>query len=104
MFEILLTYITTNSQASAQRLILDLLERRLIGCATTFASNSFYWWQQSVQQEPEYLIIAKTLPEKSAELKKTIEELHTYDVPCILMFNAKTNESYFQWLSKEIKA
>lgn len=103
MFEILITYITVNSGQAAQQLIMQLLEKRLIACATTFASTSFYWWKESLQQEPEYLIIAKTLPEKSDQLKQMIEQLHTYEVPCVLMFNAKANESYYQWLSKEVR-
>jgi len=46
----------------------------------------------------------KTLDEKYDQVKKEVEKIHPYSVPCIMSIKVKDiNEKYLNWLKGEIK-
>lgn len=95
-------YITVPSQEKAQEIVTTLLESNLIACATFFPCNSTYWWQGAIENDAEYVIIAKTVRTNYEQLLAKITAIHPYKVPCILKFDVEANQAYAQWVFDEI--
>ena len=102
MKKFVLIYITNPDKKTARKIALILLKKRLIACANIFPIESSYWWKSKIAREKEFIIIAKTLEKSFAEIKKEIERVHPYSIPCIIKIPANANEKYFGWLKKEI--
>ena len=62
-----------------------------------------YWWEGKIQNEEEVVVIAKTEEAKWEELKKTVSESHSYDVPCIVKLNSEANDPYSKWVEKAVQ-
>ncbi len=62
-----------------------------------------YWWNGKIQDNKEFVIIAKTKEKNYEKIKEEVKKLHSYDVPCILKLNAEANESYDKWIDEEVK-
>ena len=96
-----LIYITCKDEKEAVKLSKYLLEKRLIACSNLFPIRSMYWWKGKIQDENEYVILAKTLGKNYNKIKEEVSKIHSYDIPCILKIDAEANESYGRWVKKE---
>ncbi len=56
----ILTYITCKEKSEARKISEHLLKKRLIACAK-FQIESMYWWKDKINEEKEFVVIAKTL-------------------------------------------
>lgn len=74
---------TVGKLAEAQSMARALVERRLAACAQIDAIESCYWWQGAVQNEKEYRLLLKTVPELYPAVEAAIRELHSYELPAI---------------------
>jgi len=83
-----------------------LVEQKTAACANIFPIKSVYWWNQNIHSENEWVSIVKTIPENWNWLKKEVEKVHPYEVPCIMKFDVEANEAYENWIreSVELKA
>jgi periplasmic divalent cation tolerance protein len=93
------------SEADPQRaeaLALALLERRLVGCVTLQPCNSQYHWQGRIERATEVLLLLKTRPERLEELRRTLEQLHSYETPMWLHWRAGSSHGYGGWLAAEL--
>lgn len=88
-------------KGKAQEIARQLLNKRLIACANIIPSRSLYWWKRKIADEEEEIILAKTTKEKSTLVRKEVEKIHPYTVPCILELNGKINKKYHQWVKDE---
>jgi uncharacterized protein involved in tolerance to divalent cations len=43
----------------------------------------------------------KTKKENWQKVKKEVEKIHPYDVPCIMKIEVEANNEYFDWIKKE---
>ncbi len=96
-------YITNPSQEKATEIAKHLLEKRLIACANIFPISSLYWWEDKIADESEFVLIAKTTDENFEKVKREVEKIHPYSIPCIVKIPVSSNEKYFEWLKGEIK-
>ena len=80
-----------------------LLKKRLIACANIFEIESFYWWQKKIERAKEFVLIGKTIEKNYKKIKKEVEKIHPYEIPCVLKIKAEANEKYLNWLEGEIK-
>ncbi|WP_027002648.1 divalent-cation tolerance protein CutA [Hugenholtzia roseola] len=103
-FSFILFYVPFPDLLSAEKAISALLNLRLIACANVYQAQSFYHWQGAIANEGEQVAYLKTLPEKAAEVATVLEKLHPYQVPCIAQTEMICNESYFKWLSKQVRS
>ena len=103
MNKIVLAYITNPTREKAIELANHLIKKELIGCGNIFPIESIYVWDNKQCLEKEYILIAKTTPQQFDLLKKEIETIHPYKIPCILKIEAEANKAYFDWLSSGIK-
>lgn len=95
-------YVTTSNEAEAKMISRHLLEKRLIACANIFPIQSQYWWDGKIEEGKEAVAILKTEEGKYEQVRKEIEGIHSYKVPCITKINVKTNKSYERWMTEQI--
>jgi len=96
-------YITCKNKKEAERIGLRLVKKRLAGCCNIFPIESMYWWKGEIVKSREVVLIAKTLKKKFERIKKEVERLHSYTVPCILEIPVgRGNKNYLKWLEKEV--
>jgi periplasmic divalent cation tolerance protein len=103
-FSFVLFYVPFPDLLSAEKAINTLLNSRLIACANVYQARSFYHWQGAIANESEQVAYLKTLPEKAAEVATVLEQLHPYRIPCLAQVEMICNESYFKWLTEQVKS
>ena len=99
----ILVYITCKDEEEAIKISKHLLDKRLIACSNMHPIRSMYWWNGKIQDEKEFVIIAKTLEKNYKKIKGEVSRLHSYEAPCILKIDAEANESYDKWVNEEVK-
>lgn len=91
---------TTDSEENADAITQSLLEKKLAACIQSSTIQSAYRWQGKVIQSKELLIQLKTRRNLFTPIQKEIENLHTYDVPEIIMMPMEdANDAYLQWIA-----
>lgn len=95
-------YITTRNEEEARGLIQLLLSEKLIACANIFPIKSFYPWNGVIQECTEVVVLCKTIDSKYPEIVKRVEEVHSYDIPCVLKVPLVGNLKYTQWIEQEV--
>ena len=97
-------YITNPTKQEARKIAKHLLSKKLIACANIHSPvNSLYPWKGKLADETEYVLIAKTLNENFEKVKKEVEKIHSYSIPCIIKIDVSSNQKYFDWLISEIE-
>lgn len=97
-------YTTVSDNATAEKIVVDLLQQRLIACANIIPKiNSMYWWNGKICQDQEVGIILKTNTNLIQRVSKELKRLHPYETPCIIEFeNTEShNKDYMDWILKE---
>jgi periplasmic divalent cation tolerance protein len=99
---VVLTTVGTEEEASS--IARELVCRRHAACVNVIAGvKSTYRWQEKVCRDSEYLLVIKTGAEQYAEVERAIKELHTYELPEILAFEATRGEKGFlDWLAQAV--
>jgi periplasmic divalent cation tolerance protein len=78
---------TVGTEQEANLLAEELIDRRQAACVNIISGvRSVFRWQGSICKESEYLLVIKTLEEEFEQVRQTIHELHTYDVPEVVSF------------------
>ncbi len=98
-------YVTTKDIEQARSIAKTLIEERLAACANILPRmESIYRWEGTIQEEVECVLILKTEAAKVADATKKIEELHSYQVPCVLSLTVESGASkYLDWLTTEVR-
>lgn len=101
----ILLYVTVKDKPEALRLAETLLAEGLVACANILPPmTSLYRWEGALQQEEEVLLLAKTSPAVRDRAIARIGELHGYDCPCILAFEASGASAPFaEWIFSQIR-
>lgn len=96
----LIVMTTVPDDLSGEDLAHRIITARLAACVQVLPPmKSFYFWEDAVQTESEYLLLIKTLPEKFEELERFIQANHSYDVPEIVALTAeKVSAGYLGWM------
>ena len=90
---------TTDSHENADAITGQLLEKKLVACVQSSTIQSAYHWQGEITRSEEILLQLKTKRDLFQSIQKEIENLHTYDVPEIIMLPLEgANEAYLQWI------
>lgn len=98
-FRLVLT--TAGSQAQAELLARELVERQLAACVNIVTGVcSVYRWKGQVTREEERLLLVKTEQRLLPRLRDAIRELHTYEVPEMLALTVREGDpDYLRWLA-----
>src|SRR4051812_9640858 len=88
-----------DSLERAETLASALVERHLAGCCQIVGPiKSIYRWQEKIETAQEWQVIIKSSRAQWPTLERTIQELHTYKTPEILMFEVSAgSKDYLDW-------
>lgn len=99
-----LVYITCGSKEEAERIANALVKEKLAACVNFFPINSVFEWEGEIKQEKEFALLCKTMDGKIPQLKKKVKEIHSYEIPAILVIEIKEgNEEFLDWVEKSLK-
>ncbi len=95
---------TSGSQEEARKIARALVERRLAACVNLVGPmESVYRWKGKVETAGEWLLIIKTSAEAIERVRKTIKELHSYELPeCIELPIEGGSAEYLQWIGESV--
>lgn len=93
---------TVDTEKSAKEIARTLLEARLAACIQIFPIESLYHWEGAVAESREFLLQMKTRSGHFPAIQEQIEQLHSYDIPEIIMTPLlDANEAYLAWIDEE---
>lgn len=93
-------FVTFPTKEEAEKLIMRLLEDRIIACGNIINSiTSLYRWKGNLENETEFLAILKTTEQQASRLNEFIEKNHSYETAeCIGFEIKKISGKYRDWL------
>jgi periplasmic divalent cation tolerance protein len=91
---------TCPDEATAARIARDLVESGLAACVNRVGPvHSTFRWQGAIQDEPEVLLVIKTVIPRYSELEMRLKTLHPYEVPEIIALPIVAGAAnYLGWL------
>jgi periplasmic divalent cation tolerance protein len=94
---------TAPDAAEAERLARTLVEERLAACVSRVPGvKSVYRWREGVEEAAEVLLIIKTHARRAPDLTRRLAELHSYEVPEILVLPVAAGlGAYLEWIREE---
>lgn len=100
---LVMLYVPCGGETEAKELATRLLDERLIACANLYASRSLYRWKGETADEQEHVLVCKTLSSRSEAAATRIQQLHSYDIPCILTVTpVRANNEFYRWACGEV--
>lgn len=95
--------LATAPVGEAEELARRLLDERLIACANLLpAAKSIYRWEGKTETTEETVLVMKTDARLTRKLIKRLRDLHSYEVPEILLLTVKDgNPRYLRWVRAE---
>ena len=101
---IVIVQTTVASRREALRLTDLMVKARLAACVQVVPIHSTYRWQNRVQQNAEWLLLAKTRSARTKTLMTFIRRHHPYEVPEIMAVSvSRVLPAYRQWVLRETK-
>jgi periplasmic divalent cation tolerance protein len=96
-------YVTAENREEATAIGRSLVEERLVACANVIdGMTSIYSWKGNVEETGETVLLLKTRQSLVDPVIKRINELHSYDVPCVLSWNVENgHREFLQWVETE---
>ena len=100
MSELIIAFVTTNTEREASSLAKKLINGRLAACVNIISNiRSFYEWEGDIHDDQEHLLIIKSVKENVEKLKEFVEQNHTYEVPEFIVISATDSlPDYLQWV------
>ena len=89
----------------AERIARALVEERLAACVNVVPGVvSTYRWKGAVEQEPELLLVIKTIAPQVDALKARLLELHPYELPEVVVIPiAGGHAPYLAWIAEQVR-
>jgi periplasmic divalent cation tolerance protein len=96
---------TAGSQQEAGRIAEALVGEGLAACVNVIPGiTSVYRWQDEIQRDQEWLLIAKTRRRLLDDLVERVQALHSYEVPEVIALPLDSgSEPYLRWLDGEVR-
>ena len=96
-------YVTCGSTDQAREIARRVVEEKIAACANIIAGmKSVYHWEGRVEEGDEVVLILKTRASLVPALSARVQELHSFDVPCVVEIPlGRGNPDYFAWIDAE---
>ena len=80
-----------------------LVQERLAACVNIMPVRSYFVWKGELAEESEDLMIIKTAASVVKLLKSRIKELHSYQVPEIIVLPIQEGyQPYLAWIAESV--
>jgi len=96
---------TIDKEEKADAIATALVERKLAACVNVVPLGiSIYRWKEKICRDREYMLFIKTSQHLFNEVRDTIRELHTYDLPEVIALPiAVGEERALEWIAASVK-
>ena len=103
MFSLVLT--TVKNRTEAKRLSEKLVSEKLAACVSVLPNvSSTYRWSGELERARENLLLIKTSNKKLNRLISRIKELHSYEMPEVLVVPIERGTpEYLKWLEESLR-
>ena len=103
MEKLYMVYVTARGKDEAKIIAKEIVSSRLAACANVSSPiDSFYWWEDKLEEESEAAIIFKTRESLLQPLEEAIKDIHSYSCPCIAAMPIEyVSKDYAEWVIKE---
>jgi periplasmic divalent cation tolerance protein len=104
MTDKVLVLTTAAEESEARKIAQELVGRRLAACVNIVPGiHSVYRWKGKVESAEEYLLLIKTSGACAERVQAAIRELHSYDLPELVVISiAGGSEDYLDWLTESV--
>ncbi|MBI4404271.1 MAG: divalent-cation tolerance protein CutA [Deltaproteobacteria bacterium] len=104
--DVVIAYITATDKTEAEKLGKALVTKKLAACVNILdGMHSMYWWKGVLEESTEAVVIAKTVASEVDGLIAEVKKVHSYEVPCVLVFGVqKGNLDYMRWIKDNVGA
>jgi periplasmic divalent cation tolerance protein len=93
----------TAPPGGSEKIAKALVEERLAACVNVSQVRSYFYWEGKSCDEIEELMIIKTDMKLVERFKARIKELHSYELPEIIIIPVVGgDERYLQWISQSV--
>jgi periplasmic divalent cation tolerance protein len=91
---------TVGAEQEARSIARRLVDERLAACVNIVGPiRSIYRWRDAIEDEAEFLLWIKTQSRLLKEIERRISELHSYEVPEMLVISPERGSApYLAWL------
>ena len=95
---------TVGTEEQAYLIAREIVARRQAACVNIVPGiRSIYRWKGKICKDGELMLLVKTLEGEFEGVAATIRELHSYELPEILSFNATEGEQKFlEWIAGSV--
>lgn len=102
--QMVLVYITCANQDEARRIGQELVRQHLAACTNVFpAVESFFYWEERLEQAKEAVVVAKTTEEKASMVVEAVCKWHSYTVPAVIVLPVEGgNPAFIKWVLSEV--
>ncbi|MEQ1824781.1 MAG: divalent-cation tolerance protein CutA [Pirellula sp.] len=91
---------TLPSQADAERIASELIDRKLAACVQiTGPIQSVYFWQGDVHRDSEFSLRIKSCENRLVELLNFLRSQHPYELPEITWKILNASDEYAAWVA-----
>lgn len=100
-----LVVLVTIPPERAQEMARTLVQERLAGCVNIVPGlHSVYRWEGEIVEDPESLLLIKTVGEQYPALEARIKSLHPYEIPEIVALPAdRASPEFLSWLRQSVE-
>ena len=97
--------VTVASAAEATKIGQAVVTEKLAACVNVVPGvTSTYWWQGTVEQAGEVLLICKTRQDLLTALTARVRALHSYSVPEVIALPiVGGNPAYLAWIDDSVR-
>ena len=93
---------TVSNKYCAEKIARKLINNKLAACVSIKEINSFYLWDEMIQNDSEYEVTIKSKPEKLNSLIEFLKIEIGYEIPQIIYKNFESEKSYYEWAEKSM--
>src|SRR5437879_8861792 len=96
---------TASGEKEAQDIAQALVEREEAACVNVVPMiRSVYRWKGKISSETEQLLLIKTTQALLEDVKKTVKELHSYELPEIVSVSVDDGDkNALAWIASVVK-
>jgi periplasmic divalent cation tolerance protein len=100
-----IVYVTTSGLIESKKIAKMLLKEKLAACVNIIPTvESTYLWKGKIEEDSESVMVVKTRSELVENVIKKVEEVHSYQIPCVLEITVnKGSKTYLKWMKSELE-
>ena len=101
----ILVYVTCKNEREAFAIAHELVSSEIAACANIIPeTKAVFKWEGIIQEQSEAIVILKSQKARLEEVTERIQQIHSYDLPCILYVSIEGgNPEFIKWIFSNSK-